>query len=53
MHADERHKARLELERPLVVRTLELKIRWKAPGEGHPAVGLAEVELQLTVADRR
>jgi hypothetical protein len=46
MPPDERRKARLELERPVRVRQLDLTIRWKAPGQVE-STGLAEVELQL------
>lgn len=48
MHSDVRRKARLELERPVKVRRLDLTITWRVPGAGgQRAVGLAEVELQL------
>jgi hypothetical protein len=53
MHTDERRKGRLVLEKPVRIKTLELSIPWKVPGGTSPAVGLAEVELQLRAGDGR
>jgi len=47
MHHDERRKGRLELERPLTIRSLDLRIPARVPGEKKQSVGIAEVELQL------
>ena len=46
MPPDEWRKGRIELEQPVQIHELELRIPWKVEGE-KPWVGLAEVELQL------
>ena len=47
MHSDERRKSRLRLPFPVQVRTVEIAIPVRVPGEeDERAVGLAEVELQ-------
>ena len=37
----------MELDSPVEIKKLELRIPWSVPGEGSPVLGIAEIELQL------